>query len=758
MDDARELRANHDKKNPEDPKTMGRLIEDILASMAEGFLCLDRNLVIDCFNKAAEEMLGRKAEEVVGLHVTDEAFPELKGSIFEQKYIETLRTGQRTRFETYFGLDPYRNWYDVRVSPCETGILVAFQVTTDYHKTIDALKAGQARFRELFDNMASGVAIYEASSDGRTFYFRDINAAGAKITGRTKEGLIGRSLEDDFPNIEKMGLLEMLRRVWRTGQPETLPLVTYEDDRTPVTWVENYVFKIGSGEVIAIFKDFTAEKLAMDEVRSIARFPAEDPFPVMRVDGKGVLMYANEGARPLLESWQRLIGEHVPEHLWLKWQPAIESGQSAEVEIACGKQMFSLNIAPVVEEGYANIYGRDITEAINSARERERLQEQLRQAQRMESIGRLAGGIAHDLNNLLTPIMGYSQLALKSLSDEHPLHDDMAQIHQAGQRAQSLTKQLLAFGRKQLLEVSALDLSEEVRLFEPIFRRLIREDIEIRFDLADPLGSVKADPDQMHQILMNLAMNAQDAMPDGGRIDIETADVEFDELSARIHSDIQAGPYVSLVVSDTGVGMDRKTQANIFEPFFTTKPAGQGTGLGLATVYGIVLQHKGAIWVYSEPGRGAAFKIFLPRIEAPAELRSERQDGPPVEHGGETILVVEDEEIVRKLTCQILERHGYAVFSACNAEQAIKVASEFEEDIQLLVTDVVMPKVNGRELYNCLRKTRPSLAVLYMSGYTGNVIAHHGVLEDGMNFIEKPFCIRGLTDKVRSVLDVAGDE
>ena len=740
----------------EGPKALSSRLENILASIGEGFFSLDKDLVITYFNKAAENLLGRKAKDVVGRHLTNEAFPEVRGSVFEQKFLDALRTGRRMHFETYFGMAPYQNWYDVRVSPNDEGISVLFQVTTERHLAIDALKAGQARFRELFDNMAAGVAIYEPSADGQSFFFRDLNSASETILGKTKDDVIGQNVEDVFPSVEKMGVLGLLRRVWRTGRAESLPVAVYEDDQTPTLWLENYIFKIGSGEVIAIFKDFTAEKRAMEEVRSLARFPGENPDPVMRVTNDGVLTYANEGAHWLLDCWGKAVGESVPEHLWQQWRPVIESGQAAEVEISCGKRAFSLNVAPIAEAGYANIYGRDITDLLRAAKEHERVQEQLRQSQKMESIGRLAGGIAHDLNNLLTPIMGYSQLALASLPKEHPLYDDMDQIHQAGQRAQSLTRQLLAFGRKQLLEVSVLNLSDEVRQFEPILRRVIREDIEIGLHLAKPLGSVRADPGQVHQILMNLAINAQDAMPDGGLLTIETADVAFDEPHARTHPDIRPGSYVMLAVSDTGVGMDDRTQEKIFEPFYTTKPLGKGTGLGLATVYGIVLQHKGGIWVYSEPGRGATFKVYLPRVEASADARPELRAGP-VGHKGETILVVEDEGIVRDLTCEVLQRHGYEVLAAGTSEQAAETADRFDGEIHLLVTDVVMPKLNGRELYDRLHKDRPGLAVLYMSGYTDNVIAHHGILDEDTDFIEKPFSIRVLTDKVRSVLDAATD-
>jgi len=315
MDDASKRRGAQGPEVHEDPNVLAGRLEHILASISEGFISLDGNLVITCFNKAAEEMLARKAKDVVGRYLTGEAFPELKGSLFEHQFLEALRTGRRMCFETYFGVAPYQNWYKVRVSPCDEGISVMFQITTEYHNTIEALKVGQARFRELFDNMASGVAVYEASVDGQTFFFRDINDAGIKILGKTKASIIGKDLEEVFPGIEKMGLLALLRRVWRTAQAEILPVATYEDDQTPGLWLENYVFKIGSGEVIAIFKDFTSQKRAMDEIKSLARFPAENPDPVMRVANGGMLMYANHAAEVILNCWGLAVGKAVPECL-----------------------------------------------------------------------------------------------------------------------------------------------------------------------------------------------------------------------------------------------------------------------------------------------------------------------------------------------------------------------------------------------------------------------------------------------------------
>jgi signal transduction histidine kinase/ActR/RegA family two-component response regulator len=384
-------------------------------------------------------------------------------------------------------------------------------------------------------------------------------------------------------------------------------------------------------------------------------------------------------------------------------------------------------------------------------------QDQLMQAQKMEAVGRLAGGIAHDFNNLLMVVMGRSQLMMRRLQAENPLRRDLGLIDTAMQRAADLTRQLLAFGRKQVLQPKVLDLNSVVANIDPMLRRLIGEDIEL-LTVSDPtLGPVKADPAQLEQVLLNLAINARDAMPQGGRLTIETANVHLDAAYARRRPGISPGPHVMLAVSDTGCGMDAETQARLFEPFFTTKGPGKGTGLGLSTVYGIVKQSGGNIWVYSEPGRGTAFKIYLPRVEEPVELE-EVQPAPEAARpskASKTILLVEDEDGVRELVRDVLQEHRYTVLEAREAGEAIQLSSRHPGPIHLLLTDVVMPQISGRALAERLAPLRPEMKVLYMSGYTENAIVHHGVLDQGTAFLQKPFTAETLAQKVREVLETA---
>jgi len=396
---------------------------------------------------------------------------------------------------------------------------------------------------------------------------------------------------------------------------------------------------------------------------------------------------------------------------------------------------------------------QDITERKQTEEEKASLQEQLRQSQKMEAIGQLAGGIAHDFNNLLTVIKGYSQLSLYDLKESDPLKGNIEEIQKASQRAADLTRQLLAFSRRQILEFKVLGLNTILRDLDKILHRVISEDIELVTLLADDLGRVKTDPGQVEQVIMNLVVNARDAMPSGGKLTIETADVELDEAYARAHVAVTPGRYVMLSVSDTGVGMTPEVRDRVFEPFFTTKEKGKGTGLGLSTVYGIVKQSGGNIWVYSEPGVGTTFKIYLPRAdELPEEMRK-KEIVEEIPLGSETILVVEDEESVRKLAVKILEKHGYNLLEASNGADASAICEKRKEPIHLILTDVVMPGMSGRQLVEQFREVHQNFKVLYMSGYTDNTIVHHGVLEKGVNYIQKPFTPDALARKVREVLD-----
>jgi two-component system cell cycle sensor histidine kinase/response regulator CckA len=390
----------------------------------------------------------------------------------------------------------------------------------------------------------------------------------------------------------------------------------------------------------------------------------------------------------------------------------------------------------------------DITES-------KRLEKQLIQSQKMEAIGTLAGGVAHDFNNILTTIIGYADLMLMTLDTDKPLTEEIEEIKIAGERAAALTRQLLAFSRKQIVQPKVQDLNKLLTGIEKMLVRLIGEDIEILMIPESALWKVEIDPGQMEQVIMNLAVNSRDAMPNGGKLTIETVNMDLDENYFTDHGIVEKHPgsYVVLTVSDTGIGMDKETQEHIFDPFYTTKEKGRGTGLGLSTIYGIIKQNNGFIWVYSEPGQGSTFKIYLPKVKG--DVKGEEKEQTPVIKldGSETVLIVEDDDSLRKLAQKSLQPHGYRVLAAENGEDALRVSKEHEGPIDLLITDVVMPKMGGKEVAERLQPLYPQMKTIYMSGYTDDSIVHRGVLAPGLNFIEKPFSPEGLARKVREVLN-----
>ncbi|MEI8255097.1 MAG: PAS domain S-box protein [Deltaproteobacteria bacterium] len=418
------------------------------------------------------------------------------------------------------------------------------------------------------------------------------------------------------------------------------------------------------------------------------------------------------------------------------------------------------SVNPILDDddaiiGFLTIH-RDITQRKRDEEERARLVDQLRSSQKMEAIGSLAGGVAHDFNNLLSVILTYTTFAIEEGAASDSARDDLMQVQAAAERAAALTRQLLAFSRKQILQPVVLSLNQIVTGIDKMLRRILGEDIDLVHVLPPDLGLVRADPGQIEQVLMNLVVNARDAMPDGGKLTIETLNVEIDEAYAAQHQDATPGPHVLVSVTDTGRGMDEQTLARIFEPFFTTKELGKGTGLGLSTVYGILKQSGGSIAVLSEQGRGTTFSFFLPREVAASFAPAARPSSGLIRPtGNETILVVEDESALRKVAVRALEAAGYTVISAPDGPQALLACEQHVGDIRLLLTDVVMPKMNGRTLAEQLTRVRPTVKVLYMSGYIDDAILHHGVLDSGTHFLSKPFTAAVLARKVREVLDSA---
>ena len=531
----------------------------------------------------------------------------------------------------------------------------------------------------------------------------------------------------------------------------------------------------GKTEFINVLEDITERKQAEKALReSEEKFRTfmETASDLMHISDKdGNLTYVNEStAKTLGYSKEEMIGMHITQVLSKetlerdfkpKWEELSKKGEiilESTWVAKDGKEIYGeIKVVAVYDsdgkyEGAKAVF-HDMTEHKKAEEDRKKLEAQFQQSQKLEAIGSLAGGVAHDFNNILTVIIGNAELLSISLGKDNPLQGRVEEISKGGERAASLTRQLLAFSRRQVLQPQVLDLNGIIPNMDKMLRRLIGEDIDLETVLAPELGRVEADPGQIEQVIMNLAVNARDAMPTGGKLTIETANVDLDESYADKHVAVKPGPYVMMAISDTGTGMDEETKSYIFDPFFTTKEKGRGTGLGLSTVYGIVKQSGGNIWVYSEPEKGTTFKIYLPRVEKVAETAEKVKATAESLTGSETIMVVEDDEMVRDMARSILQRYGYSILDAQDGEEAIRVSEQYEGPIHLMLTDVVMPGMSGRVLAEQLAVQRPKMKVLYMSGYTDNAIVRHGVLDKEVIFIQKPFTVEALAQKVREVLD-----
>jgi len=495
-----------------------------------------------------------------------------------------------------------------------------------------------------------------------------------------------------------------------------------------------------------------AKTLLKDKDKRFQLLFEEHPQPMWLLDpAKQRIIEANEAAAQLygytrnelrgMELSAIQLGDRAPESSVAR-SHRTKSGRVIDVDVAAyGFQLASNRHAELV--------------VLMDVTGRRQLEEQLRQAQKMEAVGMLAGGVAHDFNNLLTIITGYSQLILNNLSPNDPNHNSAEQIMKAADRAATLTKQLLAFSRRQVLQPKVIDLNRLITSLSTMLRRLIGEDVDLKLDLRPEIGQVSADPGQIEQVLMNLVVNARDAMPKGGTLTIETANIQLDDTYTGRRLAVKPGAYTLIAVSDTGSGMDEATQARLFEPFFTTKGAGQGTGLGLSTVFGIVKQSGGTVEVYSVKHRGTSVKVYLPRIDQRVSVDPTEQT-KKLPRGTETILLVEDEDMVRNLVRESLVREGYKVIDASDPLEARRLADAYRHRIHLLITDVVMPKLSGRELAEHITAKRHYTKVIYMSGYTDSAIVNSGILQKEVTFIQKPFTPQALMEKVREVLESPG--
>ena len=750
---ARDVTATHDADE---------LYQTIIRSALDGFRLTDIEGRLLDVNDAYVEMSGYSRSELLTMRVSELEVGE-SGERIPLRSPDIVESGRNRHESKLRRKDGSFLSVDVAAHalPTRGGKVVAFLRGISASKEADtALRASETRYRRLFESAKDGILIVDVE-DGRVV---DVNPFLTDLLGYSYADVLGKTLWDlgPFQNIiaSQEAFSQLLERKYIRF--DNMPLETCDGRRLAVEFVSNVYEVEGTSVVQCNIRDITERNRAATEHARLVLAIEQTSDMIVVTDAQARIQYVNP-AFEAITGYQRadIIGvnprilnngvleERFYEDLW----GTISSGKTWSGRFVNKKRDGTLftsdaTVSPVrdksgVIQSYVSV-ARDTTQELS-------LEQQLFGAQKMESIGRLAGGVAHDFNNLLCVILSYARFAMEAAGDNTPLMEDLEEIMKASERAAALTRQLLAFSRKQLLQPLVLDLNEIALGVEKMLRRIVGEDVDLVIALAPKLGMVMADPNQIEQVLMNLAVNARDAMPEGGKLTIGTANVELDAEYCAQHPEVAPGSYVAVSVSDSGVGMNQHTAAQIFDPFFTTKTRDKGTGLGLSTAYGIIKQSGGSISVYSEPGHGTTFKVYLPRERSATEAASTPPQPLRPVYGAEVILVVEDEQAIRKVITRFLVASGYKVLTAASGSLALEIAAQHRVD--LVLTDVIMPGMNGRMLARALSRAQPAVKVLYMSGYTDDAIAHHGVLDAGTHFIGKPFTPGDLTRKVRDLLD-----
>ena len=726
--------------------------------------------IITTWNAGAERIYGYSAKEAIGKPASMLVPKDRPDETPEM--LECLKRGQTVdHFETVcVRKDGKRIQIELTVSPIRDA-LERIVGSSTIGRDISARKEAEkhlvqmeARYRGLLEaapdamvvvNQGGEIVLLNVQAEKQFGYHRD-ELVGQKVKNIIPEGFAERLIADGLRSeadarAQKMGM--GIELIGRRKDGSNFPI---EIMLSPLDGVDGIL-------VTAAVRDITERKRREDDLSCLAAVVESSHDAIISLASGGIVLTWNQGAERIYGySANEAIGRSIrflsspdrseeSSELLKKIERAniVEHFETIRMRKDGTPIRIALTLSPI-KNSNGEVVGvsgvaRDITES-------KHLEAMLRQAQKMEAVGQLAGGVAHDFNNLLGIILGYTGLLLDRLRSDDPQRKSIEEIQKAGDRAALLTRQLLAFSRKQVLQPKILDLNTVVAGAEKLLQRLIGEDIEMLVVVNPALGRIKADSGQLEQIIMNLVVNARDAMPSGGKLTIETSNVDLDEQYAAQHPSTRPGPHVMLSVTDTGCGMDATTKTHMFEPFYTTKEFGKGTGLGLSTVYGIVRQSGGSVWVYSEVGIGTTFKIYLPRVVPALEIVTSSDKLGEVEGGSETILIVEDEAALLEVTHRSLEAVGYAILAAQSPAEAIQISENYLGPIHLMVTDVIMPGMSGAQLASYLSATRPEMKVLYVSGYTDDTIVRHGVLEPSLAFLQKPFSPKTLARKVGEVL------
>ncbi len=700
-------------------------------------------------NEAAIEKFGWSREEFLRMSLADIQVEEdrsrLRQSVDNLPPDGESRSLWRHRTRTGSRIDVEIISRPITFSGRRARLVLAHDVT-ERLKAEAALRKSEAQFRTICEEAPVGIFLCDAG--GNDIYN---NRESLRQHGYSDEEARGDGWRKAIHPDDRERVFREFEAAVRDGRNYEGVSRCLHPDGT-IVWMDAKAAPIRDGDKIigyvGMCEDITEFMKASQAVDRLASFPRLNPNPIFEFDDQGAITYRNEAAIAVAAA----TGLDDPAALLPAGTQAIVAdclatgAQSAGYETRCGDRALTWCFVPEPAGRRVIAFAFDISHRVD-------LENQLRQSQRLEAVGRLAGGVAHDFNNLLTVITGYCVLLLRRLGADDRIRREVLEIQKAGQRATSLTNQLLAYSRRQVLRPRTLDLNNVVADMDQMLRRVIGEDILLVTRTDPELGRVRADPGQLEQVIVNLAVNARDAMPRGGKLIVETHNADLDDFYARRHVGVRPGRYVRISISDTGAGMNRETRERVFEPFFTTKGQGKGTGLGLSTAYGIIKQSGGNIWAYSEPGIGTTFKIYLPRIDDAAEdddIQEPRRIAPG---GSETILVVEDEPKVRDLIVEILGSQGYTVLPASCGDEALEICRRHKGEIRLLLTDVVMPGFSGPEVATIVSRCRPGIRTIFMSGYTDDAIVHHGVIRDDVPFIQKPFSLDGLARKIREILD-----